>query len=135
MVTLNKKIIASGKRKPAVANAYLSTGTGIVTVNGVDVNAIKPAIIKMKIMTPLLLAPDVAKKVDIKIRLTGGGISSRAEAAALAIARALVKHDKKLEKPFLDYDRHLLVADVRRKEAVKPNRHGSARSKRQKSYR
>ena len=132
---MNKKIITSGKRKTAVANVYLSEGTGLVTLNGVDVSALKPAMVKMKIMTPLLLAPEAAKKVDLKIRLTGGGISSRAEAASLAIARALVKYDKKLEKPFLEYDRHLLVADVRRKEVAKPNRHGKARSKKQKSYR
>ena len=135
MVTLNKKIIASGKRKTAVANAYVSDGTGLVTVNGVDVNAVKPNIIKLKIMTPLILAPIVAKKIDVKIRVSGGGISSQAEAMALAIARALVKYDKKLENVFLEYDRQLLVADVRRKEAKKPNRHGKARSKRQKSYR
>ena len=30
--------------------------------------------------------------------------------------------DKKLEKEFLNYYRHLLVADVRRKEPAKPNR-------------
>jgi ribosomal protein S9 len=53
----------------------------------------------------------------------------------LAIARALVEKDKKLKEVFLDYDRQLLVADVRQKESAKPNSHGKARAKRQKSYR
>jgi len=51
------------------------------------------------------------------------------------IARALVEHTPSLKSVFLDYDRNLLVADVRLKEPVKPNKHGSARSKKQKSYR
>ena len=62
-------------------------------------------------------------------------MNSQAEAAALAIARAFAQHDKKLEKVFLDFDRQLLVADVRRREKTKPNCQGKARSKRQKSYR
>ena len=41
---------------------------------------------------------------------------------------------KKLEKVFLDYDRHLLVADTRRKEAYKPD-DSKARAKRQSSKR
>ena len=41
----------------------------------------------------------------------------------------------RLKEAFLKYDRTMLVADVRRKEPSKPNRHGKARSKRQKSYR
>ena len=50
---------------------------------------------------------------------------------------ALVGYTKndKLKEIFLNYDRNLLVADVRRKEPSKPNRHGQARSKVQKSYR
>ena len=76
-------------------------------------------------------------KVDIDINVAGGGIISQAEASRLAIARALVEYSKSnsLKDSFLKYDRHLLVADTRRKEASKPNRHGQARAKRQKSYR
>ena len=67
----------------------------------------------------------------------GGGISSQADASRLAIAKGLVEFSKndKLKEDFLNYDRNLLVADVRRKESAKPNRHGQARAKRQKSYR
>ena len=83
----------------------------------------------------MILAGDVAAGVDISVNVSGGGVSSQADAARLAMARALAKYSKKLEKVFLNYDRHLLVADVRRKEATKPNTHGKARSKRQKSYR
>ena len=89
----------------------------------------------MKIMEPLVLAEDIANQVDVDIDVCGGGVISQAEAARLALARCLVRYNKKLEKIFLTYDRNLLVADVRRKETHKPNRHGKARAKRQKSYR
>ena len=67
----------------------------------------------------------------------GGGPTSQTEAARLAIAKGLVQYSKSavLEDRFLSYDRQLLVADVRRKESAKPNRHGQARAKGQKSYR
>ena len=95
----------------------------------------QPDMAKLKLQEPLILAGDIAKSVDISITVFGGGCIAQAEAARLAIAKALVQHTKKLEKTFSDYDRHLLVADVRRKETRKPNTHGKARSKRQKSYR
>ena len=75
------------------------------------------------------------KKIDIDINVIGGGISSQVEAARLVIGKALSKFDSKLEPVLLKYDKHLLIADVRRKETSKPNRHGKARAKRQKSYR
>ena len=50
------------------------------------------------------------------------------------MARALVEHDNKLKKDFYEYDRLLLVADVRQNETSKPNK-SKPRDKRQKSYR
>jgi len=52
----------------------------------------------------------------------------------LELMVVLVEYDKKLKKQLLSYDRHLLVADVRRKEQRKPN-DSKARKARQKSYR
>ncbi len=132
-----KVIHASGKRKSAVAKATLKKGTGKVRINNQLLDVFKPKLARLKIKEPLLLAGDVASTVNIDVSVYGGGIMSQAEAARLAIARTLVGYtkDDKLEKEFLDYDRHLLIADVRRKETRKPNRHGKARAKRQKSYR
>ncbi len=132
-----KPIVASGKRKSAIAKAVISQGVGTVRVNNKLLSSIEPKLIQMKISEPLILADQHAGGVDVIVTVKGGGIMSQAEAARLAIAKGLVEYtkDKKLEKEFLDYDRHLLVADVRRKEARKPNRHGKARAKVQKSYR
>lgn len=130
-----KVIHTAGKRKRAIARALLRPGNGKIRVNSLLLQNYGSVLSRTKLQEPLLIAGHVAKNVDINVNVMGGGQTTQAEAARLAIARALVKFDKKLEKVFLDYDRHLLVADVRRKETHKPNRHGKARAKRQKSYR
>jgi small subunit ribosomal protein S9 len=127
-------INTSGKRKRAIARASLSKGTGIIRINGLPIEHIEPGIARLKIQEPLILAGDVAKKVDIKVLTNGGGIMGQTDAARVAIAKALVEHDNKLKSVFREYDRFMLVADIRRKEVAKPNK-SAARDKRQKSYR
>ena len=132
-----KTVVKGGKRKTAIATASLRAGRGKVRVNGMLLDFYKPELYRMKIREPLLLAGDIAEQVDIDVKVYGGGFNSRAEAARLAIANTLVEHAKtdKLKETFLKYNRNMLIADVRRKESAKPNRHGQARSKVQKSYR
>ncbi len=132
-----KIIHMSGKRKRAIARATLKIGKGNIKINNQMLESFEPKFARMKIMEPLILAGDLAKKIDINANVAGGGIISQAEAVRLAIARTLVEYSKSssLKDSFLKYDRHLLVADTRRKEASKPNSHGQARAKRQKSYR
>ena len=133
-----KKIVhVSGSRKKSIARATLREGKGIIRVNKQLLETLQPEFTRLKISEPLMIAGDLAKKVDIMVKVHGGGSQSQTEATRLAIARALVEFskDKTLKKEFLEYDRTLLVPDVRQREAAKPNRHGKARSKRQKSYR
>ncbi len=132
-----KHLDVTGKRKMATAKAVIKQGSGIVRINGRLLDFCQPEMARLKLQEPLLIASNTASGFDINVSVSGGGMMSQAEAARLSIARALVRFtkDKKLEKAFLDYDRRLLVADVRRREARKPNTHGKARSKRQKSYR
>lgn len=129
-----KIINTSGKRKRAIARAKLIEGTGLIRINSLNIEQYQPAMLRMKIKEPLILAGEIASKVNINISVQGGGKNSQADAAKLAIGRALVEYNNKLEKVFLSYDRQLLVADVRRKESAKPN-DSKARAKRQKSYR
>jgi small subunit ribosomal protein S9 len=126
----------SGKRKRAIARATIKQGKGVIRINSLNLEAIDSKIAKLMIKEPILLAGDVAKKVDISIKVNGGGWHSQADATRLVIAKALVKftESKELKKTYLDYDRHLLVSDVRRTEPSKPN-DSKPRAKRQKSYR
>lgn len=133
---MSKKIILeSGKRKQAVARATLRPGKGLVTVNGILLDIYQPKMARLRIQEPLILAGSKANNVNVSIRVAGGGVTGQADATRLAIAKALAEHDNTLRQTFLDYDRQLLVADVRRREVRKPNNNGKARAKRQKSYR
>ena len=133
-----KTIHISGKRRRAIARATIQLGKGQVRINKKLLQLYNPKLARMRIMEPLLIAgEDIIKKVKIDIDVSGGGWNGQAEAARLAIARGLVQFtgNKQLEKSFLNYDRHLLVAAVRQRESRKPNTHQKARSKVQKSYR
>ncbi len=130
-----KVIHQSGTRKRAVARATLVPGAGVVRINNQLLSTLPQNIFRAKIEEPLFIAGDVAKKVNLNVDVHGGGSNGQAEAVRLSIARALAQFDKKLHPKYLEYDRAFTVADVRRKETHKPNCHGKARAKRQKSYR
>lgn len=132
-----KTVHESGKRKSSIARATVTEGKGKITINNTDLNVYEPKLYRMRIREPLILSGDKAEKIDITVKVSGGGICGQADAARLAIAKAMSSFfkDSKLDETFLSYDRQLLVADIRRKETRKPNCHGKARAKRQKSYR
>ncbi len=131
-----KVIVTSGKRKTAVARATAKEGRGRVRINKIPVEIIQPEMIRLKIMEPLMIAKSLANKVDIDVKVEGGGVMGQAEAARTAIARALLEfsNDPELKRAFLEYDRTLLVNDIRRKEPKKQGGRG-ARKRRQTSYR
>jgi small subunit ribosomal protein S9 len=80
--------------------------------------------LRLWVAEPLVLAGDLARKVDIKVKVKGGGITGQAEAVRQAIAKGLVGffESKELKEKFLSYDRSLLVYDPRRTEPHKPSR-------------
>jgi small subunit ribosomal protein S9 len=127
-------IHTQGKRKRAIARATLRPGKGKIKINGQFLENYGTEMTRLRLSEPLVIAADTAKKIDIDVNVNGGGVNGQSDAVRLAVARALVQHDKKLKKVFDEYDRLLLVADVRRKEVCKPN-DSKARAKRQKSYR
>ena len=129
-------IVASGKRKTAIARAVLKPGKGRIRINKIPLEIHTPEVAKYKIMEPLLLADDSWKKVDINVNVGGGGFMGQAGAARMAIARGLVEWTRSstLKKRYLNYDRSMLVGDPRRKEVKKFGGPG-ARRKKQKSYR
>jgi small subunit ribosomal protein S9 len=132
-----KNIMESGKRKTAVAKAKIKEGNGKITINKKDYKFLQE-FDKLKISEPLLIAEKILGKLnfDVQIQVNGGGEKSQVEAARLALARAIVKftNSKELSEAYLEYDRNLLIADVRRKETYKPG-DSKARAKRQTSYR
>jgi len=131
-----KVIVASGKRKSAVARVSITKGKGIVRINGVPVEMHQPNLARVMIMEPLTLAGEKSSKVNIDLNVQGGGVMGQAMASRTAIAKGLVQflEDSELQTLFVKYDRSLLVSDPRRKLPKNPQGRG-ARKKHQKSYR
>ncbi len=140
----------SGFRKTAKATASITKGEGRVWINNIPLEIYMPEVARHVIMTPLILAGDAKDKVDIRVRVNGGGFMGQALAAAIAISRALTGYVKgkreikdhplpksvreEIKKRIMEYDRHLLIGDPRQKEPKKFGGPG-ARRRRQKSYR
>jgi len=135
-VTKKKPTLATGKRKTAKARVTVEEGKGRVRINNVPVQYHEPLMAREMIMEPILIAGDVASKVDINIDVTGGGSLGQAEAARMGLAQGLVKYtkSKRLKSTFIEHDRTMLSGDARRKEPKKFGGPG-ARRRKQKSYR
>ena len=131
------KIVTSGKRKRAIAKAVLTEGDGDVRINKRDYKTLQ-IFDRLKIEEPLRIGEEILGKINfnVSINIKGGGEKGQIDAARVALSRAMVKfsNSKELNSAFLDYDRNLLVADVRRKEMYKPG-DSKARKKRQSSKR
>ncbi|MFM7033675.1 MAG: 30S ribosomal protein S9 [Planctomycetia bacterium] len=119
------EVIATGRRKTAVARVRLSVGTGTITVNGRELQAYFPAIKDRMIVAGTL--EQVGKQSDVNVRITvdGGGPTGQAGACRLGIARALKTFDAELAEPL----RHngLLTRDGRMKERKKYGLRGARR--------
>ena len=137
-------------RKTSKAHVFISKGVGKIRINNVPVDMINQETAREAILTPLEIAGDLRKKVDISVRVKGGGFMGQASATATAISRALTgwtksKKDPKdhpfsksvrddLQKRITEFDKYLISGDARRKEPKKFGGPG-ARRKKQKSYR
>lgn len=83
MATKTNFFAGVGRRKTAVAQTRLTSGSGTFTVNGVE----KPVFPQLE---RLLETVDRKGKVNISIVVRGGGISGQTDAILLGVARALV---------------------------------------------
>ena len=87
-----KVIVATGKRKTAIAKAVVRPGKGRVYVRQRPVELVEPMLARWKMMEPLIVAGDqVRDAVDIEVDVRGGGFMGQAEATRTAIAQGLVE--------------------------------------------
>ncbi|MFQ5911150.1 MAG: 30S ribosomal protein S9 [Thermoplasmata archaeon] len=131
-----KVVQTSGKRKKAIARATVKSGKGLIRINRRPIEILSPELARQKILEPIKMAGDKAKRINIEVNVKGGGVMGQADATRTAIARGLVAYldSKELESLYKERDRTLLASDPRRKMPKKPMGRG-ARKKRQKSYR
>lgn len=129
-------IITSGKRKTAIARAITRKGNGQITINGYPVEFHPVELLRNKIKEPLDLLGEKASTMNIEVKVSGGGLTGQADASRTAIAKGIIEFlkDDSIEEMYRQYDRTLLVNDIRRKLPKKPAGPG-ARAKKQKSYR
>ncbi|MFZ8855876.1 MAG: 30S ribosomal protein S9, partial [Candidatus Nanopusillus sp.] len=83
-------IIVTAKRKTAIARAYIKEGNGKVTINSIPLQVYEPFLARLRISEPLILAgEDYVSKVNINVKVKGGGYMGKAEAVRIAIAKGL----------------------------------------------
>lgn len=100
MATKTKQVQVFGRKRHAVAVGICKEGKGVIRLNGQPLHLVEPAILRVKVMEPvLLLGPDRFANVDIRLRVTGGGFSSQVYAVRQALAKALVAYSQKCECP------------------------------------
>jgi small subunit ribosomal protein S9 len=113
-----KYIYAVGRRKESSCQVRLYPGVGKITVNQKDFRQYFPAFyLQKKVLEPLKMTK-FFNKLDILIRVMGGGTRGQAEAIRLGIARALTKSDIQVRIPLKAAG--FLTRDARVKERKKP---------------
>ncbi|MGD1835792.1 MAG: 30S ribosomal protein S9 [Nitrososphaeraceae archaeon] len=139
-----------GQRKTSKAVATISKGTGRIKINHIPAEIIQPEVSRELVLTPINIIGDLRNKVDVTVKVEGGGFMGQAFASAVAISKALVGEGKggrdpkdhpltksvrnEIRRKIIEFDRHLLVGDPRQTESKKFGGPG-ARRKKQKSYR
>ena len=139
-----RKVQVFGRKKTATAVVFCCDGNGVITLNGTPIAQATNETLQAKVLEPLvLLGEDKWNKLDMKIRVSGGGHVAQVYAIRQAISKAIVAFYQKyvdesakseIKTTLLGYDRTLLVADPRRMEPKKFGGRG-ARVRRQMSYR
>lgn len=109
---------ALGRRKSSTAQVRLTSGKGVITVNG------KPAedyfagskTLLNELQKPFVVLDQVSK-YDVSAKVNGGGHSSQVDAIRLGIAKSLAVMDENLKSTLKRAD--LLGRDPREKERKK----------------
>jgi small subunit ribosomal protein S9 len=118
-----KETIGVGRRKTAVASVRLRKGAGVIDVNGRSFEEYFP----LPLQREAILAPiqkfSNQEKVDLVIRVRGGGLEAQVIATRLGISRALVQEDDGIRGALKELG--YLTRDPRKKERKKYGRKGA----------
>ena len=119
----SNEILATGRRKCAVARVRMVPGTGKVTVNGKNWEEyFTTEALRGFIAQPFVVSSTV-DKFDLNVRLDGGGMSGQAGALRHGIARALVAYDEAYRAVLKSNG--MMTRDSRVKERKKPGQPGA----------
>lgn len=118
-----KETIGIGRRKTAVSSVRLRKGNGIIEVNGRSFEDYFPLLLQRdSILAPLQKFANPTK-VDLVIRVKGGGIEAQVIATRLGISRALVQESEEIRGSLKELG--YLTRDPRKRERKKYGRKGA----------
>ncbi|MGF1454448.1 MAG: 30S ribosomal protein S9 [Alphaproteobacteria bacterium] len=116
---------ATGKRKDAIARVWIKRGSGVVTVNGKDIERyFARPVLRMILRQPLVVA-DRASQYDVICTVTGGGLSGQAGAVRHGLSKALTYYEPDLRPTLKKYG--FLTRDPR---TVERKKYGRAKARR-----
>ncbi len=116
---------ATGKRKDAVARVWIKRGSGLVTVNGKDIERyFARPVLRMILRQPLVVS-DRASQYDIVCTVKGGGLSGQAGAVRHGLSKALTYYEPDLRSVLKKYG--FLTRDPR---TVERKKYGRAKARR-----
>lgn len=107
-----------GRRKTSSARVRIMSGNGQFIVNKKQAVEFFPRLGDIDIILGPLHAVEMEGKLDISVKVKGGGITGQTGAVRHGLARALVKMDPEL-RPVMR-ERGFLTRDSRMKERKKP---------------
>ena len=109
---------ATGRRKTSSARVYLTSGKGDITVNDKKLDIyFGRKVAQMLVMQPIEMT-ELSGKLDINVKVKGGGSFGQAGAIRHGISRALISYDEVLRAQLKKAG--LLTRDDRRVERKKP---------------
>ena len=107
----------TGRRKSSIARVRLVEGTGVITINGKNIDEyLGTETLKVIVRQPLT-ATNTVDKFDVICKVQGGGFTGQAGAIRLGIARALLEANSEY-RPTLK-SAGFLTRDARKKERKK----------------
>ena len=125
MVKKSDVVLATGRRKCAVARVRLTPGSGNVVVNGKPMADYFTSESLCGFVNQVFTVSETTDKFDVAARIDGGGIAGQAGALRHGIARALVSYDEEL-RPALKAA-GMMTRDARVKERKKSGQPGARR--------
>ncbi len=108
---------AVGRRKSSVARVYVSKGSGKILINKRPIENYFPKATSRYIVSQPLNLLGLGSEYDIKVNVSGGGLTGQAGAIRLGICRALVEISAKY-RPELKKN-GFLTRDARKVERKK----------------
>ena len=130
MAINTNEILATGRRKCAVARVRLTPGSGKIIVNGKEMTEYFPSESLQGYVKQVFTVSETTDKFDVAARIDGGGIAGQAGALRHGIARALVSYDEELRPEDLKAKLKaagMMTRDSRVKERKKSGQPGARR--------